>query len=354
MNYFYRLNYTAKILLIVFSVFLISGKAISNPDGKTGRTLKSSLNGCGSCHSTRDISVSVLINGPASVTTGSTNIFSVTINKAGRTGAGVDIAVRRGALGVITSSLHLQSSELTHNNNISMSGGQVTLQFSYIAPSLAGTDTIFVTGLATDSDGSESGDSWNWATSFRVDVNPPVKILRLTELIEGFFNSGTGLMVSDTVRVYLRNTSSPYTIIDSAAVLLNSFGKGNYNFSNASNAVPYYIVLKHRNSIETWSKLPYSFSSGAANNYDFTTAQIQAYGDNLKLVGGLWTLYTGDPNQDCVVDASDISALDNDAFNFVSGCVNTDLNGDGVVDASDISVAENNAFDFVSCFKPCP
>lgn len=65
-------------------------------------------------------------------------------------------------------------------------------------------------------------------------------------------------------------------------------------------------------------------------------------------------MYTGDPNQDCVVDASDISALDNDAFNFVSGCVNTDLNGDGVVDASDISVAENNAFDFVSCFKPCP
>lgn len=116
----------------------------------------------------------------------------------------------------------------------------------------------------------------------------------------------------------------------------------------------YSIVLRHKNSIETWSKLPYSFSSGAANNYDFTTAQNQAYGDNLKQVGGLWTLYTGDPNQDCVVDASDISALDNDAFNFVSGCVNTDLNGDGVVDASDISVAENNAFDFVSCFKPCP
>jgi hypothetical protein len=116
----------------------------------------------------------------------------------------------------------------------------------------------------------------------------------------------------------------------------------------------YSLVLRHKNSIETWSKLPYSFNSGAANNYNFTTAQSQAYGDNLKLVNGLWTIYTGDPNQDCVVDASDISALDNDAFNFVSGCVNTDLNGDGVVDASDISVAENNAFDFVSCFKPCP
>jgi len=351
MNHLYRFISTAKILLIVFSVFLISGNAFSNPDGRTGRTLKSSLNGCGSCHSTRDVSVSVLINGPASVSTGSTNTFSVTINKAGKTGAGVDIAVRKGALGVITSSLHLASNELTHNNNISMSGGQVTLQFSYIAPSLAGTDTIFVTGLATDSDGSESGDSWNWATSFRVDVNPPVKTLRLTELIEGFFNSGTGLMVSDTVRVYLRNTASPYAVIDSATAIVNNIGKGNFSFSNASNALPYYIVLKHRNSIETWSSSGQSFS-GDSLTYDFTTAASKAYGNNLKLLGTKYCTFSGDINQDGFTDLADITLVYNDATSFVTGYKITDVTGNNVTDLTDIVITYNNSSAFVSIQRP--
>lgn len=116
----------------------------------------------------------------------------------------------------------------------------------------------------------------------------------------------------------------------------------------------YWLVVKYKNSIETWSAAQYSFTSGAANNYDFTTAQSQAYGNNLVNIGGTWAMFSGDVNNDCVVDASDISLLDNDAFNFASGCVVTDLNGDCVVDASDISIADNNGFNFVACFKPCP
>lgn len=183
MIYSYRVITHLKILLIISAMLLISGEAFSDIDGRIGRTLKSSTNGCGGCHGSRDASVSVLINGPSSVATSHTYTFSVTINKAGRTGAGVDIAVRRGALGVITPTLHIQSNELTHNDNIAMTGGQVTLQFSYTSPATTGTDTIFATGNATNSDGSESGDSWNWATSFRIDVSPPVKVLHLTELI---------------------------------------------------------------------------------------------------------------------------------------------------------------------------
>jgi len=351
MNHLYRFISTAKILLIVFSVFLISGTAFSNPDGRTGRTLKTSINGCGGCHGTRDVSVSVLINGSASVNTGSTNTFSVTINKAGKTGAGVDIAVRKGALGVITSSLHLASSELTHNNNIPMSGGQVTLQFSYIAPTLAGIDTIFVTGLATDSDGGEAGDSWNWATSFRVDVNPPVKTLHLTELIEGFFNSGTGLMVSDTVRVYLRNAASPYSVIDSALAVISTLGKGNFSFSNASNAVPYFIVAKHRNSIETWSSTGQSFA-GDSLSYDFTTAASKAYGNNLKLIGTKYCNFSGDVNQDGFTDLSDITLIYNDAAAFITGYKVTDVTGDNLTDLTDIVLTYNNSSAFVSIQRP--
>ncbi len=44
--------------------------------------------------------------------------------------------------------------------------------------------------------------------------------------------------------------------------------------------------------------------------------------------------------------------VDNDAFNSVSGYVNTDANGDNFVDASDLSIVDNNAFNGVSLSRP--
>ena len=70
------------------------------------------------------------------------------------------------------------------------------------------------------------------------------------------------------------------------------------------------------------------------------------------LVNGKWCFYLGDVNQDGVVDATDISAIDNDAFNFVSGNVVTDLNGDGAVDGSDYIIADNNASNFIGMIRP--
>ncbi len=351
MNYFTGFSSASKFLLIIFSLLLISGQAFSDINGRTGRTLKTSSNGCGGCHGSRDVSVSVLINGPSSVSTGSTNTFSITVNKAGKTGAGVDIAVRRGVLGVISSTLHLQNSELTHNDNIPMSGGQVTLQFSYTAPALPSTDTIFANGNATNSDGNESGDSWNWATSFRVVVSPPAKILHLTELIEGFFDSGTGFMVSDTVRVYLRNTASPYAVIDSSVSVLNTAGKGNFSFANASNAVPYYIVVKHRNSIETWSSAGVSFAGDSAT-YNFTLSSTAAYGSNLKLMGTKYCVFSGDVLQDGFVDLTDITLVYNDANTFVTGYKVSDVTGNNLTDLTDIVLTYNNSTAFVSIRKP--
>ena len=62
----------------------------------------------------------------------------------------------------------------------------------------------------------------------------------------------------------------------------------------------------------------------------------------MKLIGTLWSFYSGDVNQDGIIDAADISAIDNDATYSVSGYVNTDLNGDNFVDAGDMSIADNN------------
>jgi hypothetical protein len=66
----------------------------------------------------------------------------------------------------------------------------------------------------------------------------------------------------------------------------------------------------------------------------------------------MYCIYSGDVNLDGTIDASDVSSIDNDASNFLSGYVATDLTGDSFVDGSDFSIADNNAFSFVSVIRP--
>ncbi len=89
--------------------------------------------------------------------------------------------------------------------------------------------------------------------------------------------------------------------------------------------------------------------------YDFTTANTQAFGNNLIQVDVSpvrFAIYGGDVDQDGTVDATDMSMIYNDAQSFVSGYVVTDLNGDDFVDGTDFSIADNNAANFVSVERP--
>ena len=190
--------------------------------------------------------------------------------------------------------------------------------------------------------------------NFRASDGLPLKQLNLTMLIEGFYNSSTDLMIPDTVRVYLRNSSSPYAIVDSAKAYLNNTGAGTYSFSNASNGVNYYIQLKHRNSIETWSNTTPSFLSNTLT-YNFTSAITQAFGNNMQQIDNTpvnFGIYSGDVNQDGIIDAADLSDVENDASNSLSGYVPTDLTGDDFVDAGDLSIVENNAAASVNAITP--
>ncbi|MBL8008480.1 MAG: hypothetical protein JNJ56_13210 [Ignavibacteria bacterium] len=327
------------IALMIVSFFSLT--AYADISGRTGRTLRTSTSGC-SCHGSRDVATSITISGPSTVTTGSTNTYTLTVLRSGKTGAGCDISTRKGVLNIISTTIHKSGVELTHNDNIPMISNTVSILFSYTAPAIADIDTIFATGLATNSSGDENGDLWNWAPSFRVDVVPPLRILHLTVLIEGFYNPGSGSQVIDTARVYLRNTSLPYAIIDSAKAVLDNLGKADFSFSNAANGTPYYLDVKHRNSIETWSSGGNSFVSNSMT-FNFTTSSSQAYGNNLQLVGTKWTLFSGDVNLDGIIDASDLSQVENDAAAGQSGYVQTDVTGDDYVDAGDLSIVENNA-----------
>ena len=211
-----------------------------------------------------------------------------------------------------------------------------------------GSGNVYVTGSSW-----ANGTVYDYAT-IKYSQQPIISTLHLTALIEGFYNNVTNKMIKDTVRVYLRNSTLPFAIVDSSKSVLDSTGNGILNFFNAANSIPYYIVIKHRNSIETWSSGGNSF---LLNNlsYNFTTAANKAYGNNQKQIDSSpiqFGIYSGEVNQDGIVDASDVSAVDNDAFHFVSGYVRTDVNGNNFVDASDLSIVDNNAFDFVSIRRP--
>jgi hypothetical protein len=180
--------------------------------------------------------------------------------------------------------------------------------------------------------------------------------LNLSAAIEGFYDSFyNNLRMSDTATVFLRNSTSPYAIVDSAKAKINSGTlSGLFSFGRASNG-NYYITVKHRNSIETWSNAPVSLTVGATGNYSFISNAASAYGSNLALVDNSpvrYANYSGDVNGDATVDAADLSMIDNDAFNFASGYVQTDITGDNSVDASDASVGDNNAFNFIGRIRP--
>lgn len=158
--------------------------------------------------------------------------------------------------------------------------------------------------------------------------------------------------MQDTVSVLIRNTTAPYTIIDSLTGYLNPTGEVSILYPNAVNGVSYYIVVRHRNSIETWSKSGGEMFAGDVLNYDFTTSASQAYDNNQVLVSGEYSIYTGDVNQDGLVDLTDLVLISNDGSNFVTGYVATDLNCNGIVDLTDLLLANNNSSLFVSVMRP--
>ena len=159
----------------------------------------------------------------------------------------------------------------------------------------------------------------------------------------------------DTIGVYLRNSSPPYELLDSAKGIIDSISQsGLFNFVNASSGT-YYIIGKHFNCLETWSKTGGEtlFANGLSFNYDFTNTITQAFGSNLKLKGSKYCLYSGDIDQDGYINLSDVIPIYNDATLFVSGSyIVTDLTGDSIVDLSDVSLCYNNSVNFVGVIRP--
>ena len=183
----------------------------------------------------------------------------------------------------------------------------------------------------------------------------PNSTINIKVLPEAFYNGLQQLNLSDTMTVYLRSDNSPYNILDTSVAVVDSLTfTGAFTFDLPSGN--YYIVIEHRNTIETWSKSGGEvFISGTTMNYDFTDLASKAFGNNMQQVDNsplTFGIYSGDVTQDGIIDLSDIAVIDNDIFNFITGYVPSDLNADGLVDLTDMTYADNNAFNTIQKVTP--
>lgn len=189
-------------------------------------------------------------------------------------------------------------------------------------------------------------------------------ILSINAFLEGYYtgsNSMEHVMANqnflptpasddvDDMTIELHEATAPYNLVNSKTFRLKDNGLANIGFTY--NGL-FYIVLKHRNSLETWSKDPVMILPNT--NYNFTDLASKAYGDNMKEVEpGVWALFSGDINQDGNIDSFDYGYLDNDIQNHISGVyVATDLNGDGYVDSFDYGPYATNSQNNVSISRP--
>jgi PKD repeat protein len=218
--------------------------------------------------------------------------------------------------------------------------------------------TYSVSLLATNASGTGSLTKPNYINALLTN-----RTVNLTLFLEGLFN-GTGMnkaqnasgnqfpgIIADQIQVRLHQSSPPYSSVSAPYTIdLTTAGNAVLTIPASFNS-NYYLSVKHRNSVETWSNQPIPFNSGTIS-YNFSTAASQAFGNNMKLMNEKYVFYSGDINQDGLVDSGDMIILDNDATAFAAGYIASDLNGDGISDSGDMILLDNNSTAFVSRVVP--
>ncbi len=166
------------------------------------------------------------------------------------------------------------------------------------------------------------------------------------------FNSDgiTSNTIADTITIVLHDKityDSVYAVIGTIDVT----GFAQVNLPSNLVGESYYIAVKHRSSIETWTADTVVFTSNTS--YDFTDDPAKAYGANMVDLGsGVFGIYSGDINQDGSIDFLDYPDLDIGSLNGDLGYMNTDLNGDASVDFLDYPIIDLNSINGVFLMRP--
>jgi len=202
-------------------------------------------------------------------------------------------------------------------------------------------------------------------TSVEAVVSVHPRMLTLQVLLEGLYDPASGLMnkaydingarfggdTTDLVTVEFALPAYPYStlyVIENVALSTQGIATVMIPAGYVDSA---YIVIKHRNSIETWSaaRIPFNVPLQAL---DLTSDITSAYGSNLIQQGNKFLVYSADVNQDGLIDSSDMILTENQTILFGQGYIQEDVNGDGIIDSSDMIFIDNNVIRFVAKVSP--
>jgi len=199
---------------------------------------------------------------------------------------------------------------------------------------------------------AESGYGNNlYLDNICIKALPTAAAGNLCAMPEGFYRSlPSPNVIQDTIRTYLVRTDFPNIKVDSAIAYSTTLGCFSTTFSKAQSG-SYYVVFKHRNSIETWVS-PQTYSRGSGLAFDIINNNGIVFGNNQKFISPYYGMFSGDVNYDNVIDVTDLVTIYNDVLVFNSGYIVTDINGDNFADASDLIICYNNAINFVQRMAP--
>jgi hypothetical protein len=173
------------------------------------------------------------------------------------------------------------------------------------------------------------------------------------------FDNGSSAdsLATDSIIVSLWNADSLNTPNPtySLKTILKKNGQATALFSGVNRTKNYFISIRNRNSLETWSSIPLNLQAIA--NYNFADSMNRAFsnGSNTPmqaLGSNRFALYSGDVNQDGTIDFQDLQVAENKSAEFSFDYDKTDLNGDGATDLIDLQIAENNGSLFIFFARP--
>ncbi len=228
----------------------------------------------------------------------------------------------------------------------------------YAKPVAAGTPVY--TAIASNGICTNSASQQLTVTNCSATIAVNLKLF-----LQGYYDAGSNLMQPvlnnqavpsslanqvDTITVELHDPST-FALIDSKKAVLLTDGTVSANFTQPAGS--YYVAIKHRNTLQTWSTAAIACNSSTPV-YNFSNAANKAMGNNqVQVETGVWAFFTGDLNQDDFIDGNDFPAFDTDSFDGVNSVyVATDMNGDGFVDGNDFPVFDVNSFNGVSAVHP--
>jgi hypothetical protein len=208
-----------------------------------------------------------------------------------------------------------------------------------------------------------------------ITINNCSVVLTTKVFIEGFYQGG-GVMNSplyvngltmdptecDYIQISAMSVSSSPGLVDSVTGMLHTNGNVTVTFGpNVIAGQSYYIRVRHRNGLETWSKFPVVFTN--VMSYDFTTAASKAYDDNQQFRIDAYAIFSGDVGyndgmtdqlgiQDGMIEATDYILMEQAIGLIKYGYIVEDLTGDGIAESEDYVIIENNIYPNIFAHRP--